>query len=47
MSQFDFIFCGQVLQNLTREAEKAQAARLDFLRNCHRVLKPGGKVRAT
>jgi len=42
--KFDFIFCGQVLQNLTREPEKAAAARLDFLQNCHRVLKPGGKA---
>lgn len=42
--KFDFIFCGQVLQNLTREADKAADARLDFLQNCHRVLKPGGKL---
>eukprot|EP00658_Telonema_sp_P-2_P041120 TRINITY_DN29401_c0_g2_i1.p1 TRINITY_DN29401_c0_g2~~TRINITY_DN29401_c0_g2_i1.p1 ORF type:complete len:271 (+),score=80.74 TRINITY_DN29401_c0_g2_i1:315-1127(+) len=41
---FDFIFCGQVIQNLTSEPEEAPGARAGFYQEIMRLLKPGGKL---
>lgn len=41
---FDFIFCGQVIQNLTSDPLRAPFARARFYQEMMRLLRPGGRV---
>lgn len=41
---FDIVFCAQVLQNLTPNPFKAAEARVSFMKQMYRILKPGGKA---
>eukprot|EP00656_Telonema_subtile_P005059 TRINITY_DN12299_c0_g1_i2.p1 TRINITY_DN12299_c0_g1~~TRINITY_DN12299_c0_g1_i2.p1 ORF type:complete len:309 (+),score=75.64 TRINITY_DN12299_c0_g1_i2:21-947(+) len=43
-ASFDFIFCGQVVQNLTSDPSKAVEAREGFYNEIKRLLRPGGKL---
>ena len=46
-AKYDIVFCAQVLQNLTPNPLEAAAARLSFMKQIHRILKPGGKAIVT
>jgi ubiquinone/menaquinone biosynthesis C-methylase UbiE len=46
-AKYDIVFCAQVLQNLTPDPSKAAAARIAFMKQINRILKPGGKAIVT